>query len=82
MCYRKPFNPLLGVPMTEKDILNQALKLKPQDRFLLVEGILKSLDQPDKDLDELWADEAQKRLNAYRAGKLRTYSMDEVFKDR
>ncbi len=68
--------------MNENDILNQVLKLKPQERFLLVEGILKSLDQPDKNLDDLWTDEAQKRLNAYRAGKLKTYSMDEVFKDR
>ncbi|MBK8185807.1 MAG: addiction module protein [Cellvibrio sp.] len=68
--------------MNENDILNQVLKLKPQERFLLVEGILKSLDQPDKNLDDLWTDEAQKRLNAYKAGKLKTYSMDEVFKDR
>ena len=67
--------------MSEKEILDQVLKLKPHARFSLVESILKSLDHPDKNLDDIWAEEAQKRLDAYRAGKLKTYSMDEVFKE-
>ena len=46
------------------------MKLKPEERFSLVEGLIKSLDEPDKKLDEIWAEEAEKRLNAYRAGKL------------
>lgn len=67
--------------MSEQEILDQALKLKPQARFLLVESILKSLDNPDKTLDDIWAEEAQKRLDAYNAGKMKTYTMDEIFKD-
>lgn len=46
------------------------MKLKPEERFSLVEGLIKSLDEPDKKLDEIWAEEAEKRLKAYRAGKL------------
>ncbi len=46
------------------------MKLKPEERFTLVEGLIKSLDEPDKKLDEIWAEEAEKRLKAYRAGKL------------
>ena len=46
------------------------MKLKSEERFSLVEGLIKSLDEPDKKLDEIWAEEAEKRLKAYRAGKL------------
>ena len=33
--------------MSGKDILEQALKLKPDERFMVVEGLIKSLDEPD-----------------------------------
>lgn len=56
--------------MSSKDIFEQALKLKPDERFTVVEGLLKSLDEPDKELDKIWAEEAEKRLEAYREGSL------------
>jgi putative addiction module component (TIGR02574 family) len=56
--------------MSTKDLLDEAMKLKPKERFTLVEGLIKSLDEPDKNLDEIWAEEAEKRLKAYREGKL------------
>lgn len=67
--------------MVGKDILEEALKLKPDERFMLVEGIIKSLDEPDSTLDKIWAEEAEKRLNAYRAGKLEGIPMEEIFKE-
>jgi len=66
--------------VSSKDILEQALKLKPNERFLVVEGIIKSLDEPDSSLDTIWADEAEKRLKAYRAGTLEGIPIEEVFK--
>ena len=66
--------------MGTKEILKQALHLKPKERFLLVEGLIKSLDEPDKKLDQIWAEEAEKRLNAYREGRLQGVPMEEVFK--
>ena len=57
-------------PMDSKEILEQAIKLRPDERFLVVQGILKSLDEPDSSLDEIWAEEAEKRLAAYREGRL------------
>ena len=65
--------------MGSKEILEQALKLKPDERFMLVEGLIKSLDEPDTSLDAIWADEAEKRLKAYRAGVLEGIPMDEIF---
>jgi len=67
--------------MGSKEILNQAIALKPEERFMIVEGLLKSLDEPDQKLDEIWAVEAEKRLMAYRAGRLEGIPMEEIFKD-
>ncbi|MBC8179857.1 addiction module protein [candidate division KSB1 bacterium] len=62
-----------------KNILEQALKMKPVDKYLIIEGLINSLDEPDKTIDEIWAIEAEKRLKAYKEGKLKTVSYEEVF---
>ena len=66
--------------MSSKEILEQAKGLKPEEKFMIVEGLLKSLDEPDRKIDEIWAEEAEKRLNAYRNGRLEGISMEEVFR--
>lgn len=67
--------------MSSKEILEQALKLKPDERFMVVEGLIKSIDEPDISLDAIWAEEAEKRLKAYRAGNLEGIPMEEIFKE-
>ena len=67
--------------MDSKKILKEAMALKAEERFMIVEGLLKSLDEPDRKIDEIWAEEAEKRLKAYRDGKLKGIPMEEVFKD-
>jgi putative addiction module component (TIGR02574 family) len=67
--------------MSSKDILALALKLKPNERVMVVEGLIKSLDEPDSSLDEIWAAEAEKRLAAYRSGNLKGIPMEEIFKN-
>lgn len=66
--------------MGMKELLDEAMKLKPEERFILVEGLIKSLDEPDKQLDEIWAEESEKRLKAYREGRLDGSTMEEIFK--
>lgn len=66
--------------MSTEELLNEAIKLKPEDRFALIEGILKSLDEPDKTIDEIWSEEAEERLEAYRDGKLEAVSTEKLFK--
>ncbi len=68
--------------MDSKEVLEQALALKPNDRFSVVEGILRSLDEPDVSLDTIWADEAERRLRAYREGKLEGIPIQEIFKEK
>ena len=67
--------------MGSKEILEQALQLRPDERFMLVEGLLKSLDEPNYDLDAMWVEEAEKRLKAYRAGELEGIPIEEIFKE-
>jgi putative addiction module component (TIGR02574 family) len=67
--------------MNNKEILEQAIALKPDDRFMIVEGILNSLDVPDPKIDAVWAQEAEKRLNAYRNGKLKGIPMEDIFEN-
>lgn len=67
--------------MGSKEILERALQLTPEERFTVVEALLKSLDEPDKKLDEIWGEEAEKRLKAYREGRLEGIPMEEIFKD-
>ena len=64
---------------TPKHILEQALKMTPADKFVIIEALLNSLDEPDKSIDEIWAIEAEKRLEAYKQGNLKTLSYEEVF---
>lgn len=66
--------------MHSKEILAEALKLKPDEKFMLVESLLKSLDEPDSKLDSIWAEEAEKRLKAYREGSLEGIPMEDIFK--
>ena len=67
--------------MSTKELLDAAMKLKPEERLTLVEGLIQSLDEPDKQLDEIWAEESERRLKAYREGKLEGIPMDEIFKE-
>ena len=66
--------------MSAKELLEQALKLKPDERFALVEGLIQSLDQPDQRLDDIWAEEAERRLEAHRSGRIQAIPMEEIFK--
>ncbi|MEA3241299.1 MAG: addiction module protein [Pseudomonadota bacterium] len=43
--------------------------------------LLFSLDKPDKEIDRLWAKEAEDRIDAYDQGKLKAVSLEnEVIK--
>lgn len=65
--------------ITAEHVLEQALKMRPAEKFIIIEGLLHSLDEPDKTLEEIWAVEAEKRLNAYKAGQITSLSYEEVF---
>ena len=63
---------------TAKTLGVQARKLSPEDRIELVDDILTSLDEPDPNIDRLWAKEAEERLAAYRRGEIKAVPLQEV----
>ena len=66
--------------MTEaaKDLSAKARKLSPAERLELVDDVLASLDEPDPQIDRLWAKEAEERLSAYRRGEIKAVPLQEV----
>lgn len=61
-----------------KNILKEALTLKPSEKAELVDKLLSSLDKPDKEIDKLWAQEAEDRINAYDRGEIKAVTLQEV----
>ncbi len=59
-------------------ILKEALMLKPAEKAQLIDRLIFSLDKPDNELDELWAKEAENRIDAYDQGKLKSVSLENV----
>ena len=54
------------------ELLEAALSLPPAERAELTDRLLTSLDPPpDKKIDELWAQEAENRIDAFDRGELR-----------
>jgi putative addiction module component (TIGR02574 family) len=52
--------------------------LSDLEKLRLVDAILEDLDKPDPAIDRIWADEARKRWQAYKAGRAPTISYDAV----
>jgi putative addiction module component len=61
------------------DKLEKEIKSPPDlEKLRLVDAILADLDRPDSEIDRIWAEEARKRWDAYKAGRLRTVSYGDV----
>ncbi|MDP2156156.1 MAG: addiction module protein, partial [Nitrospirota bacterium] len=52
--------------------------LPDTEKIELVDAILMQLDRPDPEVDHVWADEARKRWQAYKLGKLETVAYEQV----
>jgi hypothetical protein len=52
--------------------------LTDMEKLYLVDVILRDLDRPDPEIDSIWADEARKRWNAYKSGKIQSVSYRDV----
>jgi putative addiction module component (TIGR02574 family) len=61
-------------------LAKKAMELNPVERIRLVEAILYSLDKPDSDIEQSWADESEARYYAYKRGELEAIDWDEIKK--
>ena len=63
------------------EVLKSALSLNVDDRAAVAERLLASLDELDEEeAERLWAEEAQRRLEEYRAGRARAAEAQDVAK--
>jgi len=63
---------------TRNKILEEALTLKPAEKAELIDRLLSSLDKPDAEIDELWAKEAENRIDAYERGEIKAIALEKV----
>jgi putative addiction module component (TIGR02574 family) len=49
-------------------IVEEAERLSAADRVRLIEHLLATLDKPDPEVDRAWAEESERRLDAYLRG--------------
>ncbi len=65
-----------------RNLEKQAQDLAPKDRARLALKLIASLDPgTDEDADELWLDEAERRLSDYDAGTTEARPADEVISE-
>jgi putative addiction module component (TIGR02574 family) len=65
--------------MTNTDnIFKEALTLSPSEKAQLIDKLISTLDKSDKEIDELWAKEAEDRIDAYDQGKIKAVSLEKV----
>jgi putative addiction module component (TIGR02574 family) len=60
------------------EILKETLTLPPSEKAELIDKLISSLDEPDKEIEKLWANEAESRINAYEQGKIKALTLKEV----
>lgn len=64
------------------DVESDAMELSQQERALLVEHLLATLDPvEDAEAEELWLREAENRYREYRAGRAPSKPAEQVFED-
>lgn len=63
------------------EIAEATMQLDLEDRARLAGKLLLSLDEPSpSELDQLWLDEAARRLEDFRAGKTQGIPAEDVFR--
>ncbi len=61
------------------EVIKGAMSLDVRDRAALAEKLLASLDElSEEEAERLWAEEAQRRLDEYRAGRAKGVQADTV----
>jgi len=71
-CYLTPMNAHIA------SLAEEAERLPPADRIELVERLLSSLDKPDPETDQAWAEESERRLDAYLSGAMPARDAEDV----
>ena len=66
--------------MKTKDLIAEAISLPVEERAIVVDSILRSLNTPESDIDRKWAAIARRRLSQLRSGEVKAVPGEEVFR--
>jgi len=64
----------------DQELFDEAVSLPVETRAQLIDKLLRSIHPAQKEIDELWAAEAEKRVEEIKSGKVKTIPGDKVFK--
>ncbi|MCK5228800.1 MAG: addiction module protein [Desulfobulbaceae bacterium] len=64
---------------TTKKLIDEVLSLPVEERAIIADSLLKSLNAPDHDIDKKWIGVAKRRLQEIRLGKVKPVPGEEVF---
>jgi len=65
--------------MNTKELIDEAVSLPVEERALVVDSLLRSLNQPESEIDKIWATEAKRRLTELRSGLVDAVPGQKVF---
>lgn len=65
--------------MKTKELIDEAVSLPVEERALVIDSLLRSLNQPESEIDRKWIAVAQRRLTEMRSGTVDAVPGEEVF---
>ncbi|MCR4292684.1 MAG: addiction module protein [Candidatus Kuenenia sp.] len=66
--------------MKIKDFIEEATSLPVEERAMVIDSLLKSLNPPELEIEKKWVSVAKRRLEELRSGKVKAIHGEEVFK--
>lgn len=65
--------------MTVKELIEEVISLPVEERAIVADSILRSLNPPESEIDREWAKVAQRRLAELRSGEVKPVPGEQVF---
>jgi len=67
--------------MNTRELIDEAVSLPVEERSFVVDSLLRSLNQPESEIDKKWSPVAKKRLIEMRSGSVKAVPGEEVFEN-
>ena len=61
-----------------ENLVSEIRSLPEEEKLQVLDALLTDLDKRDPEIDRVWAAEARRRWNAYKAGEVATVSYEEL----
>ena len=62
-----------------KEIIQEAESLPVEERAIVIDSLLRTLNPPSAEIDKEWTEVAKRRLAELRSGSIKPIPRDEVF---